>query len=515
MFRKIKIDLKLLSGLLFLNLYSYLLPGQEAPQQIEIVHANSIEFDKKINNTAKKLMGEVEFKHENTIMFCDSAYFYSEKNMIDAFGHVNIHKGDTLHLYGDLLNYNGNTKLAQVRKKVKLIDKEITLTTEYLDFKIAEDIGYYTNGGKIVNAENTLTSKTGYYFAKQKLFYYRTNVVIVNPEYTIKSDTLKYNTVTRTAFFFGPTNIISKANFIYCENGWYNTHTNISQFNKNAYLKSGKQLIKGDSLYYERNNGLGKAFRHIRIIDSTQQVIITGNYALYTEKPQYSMITDSAVFMQYSDKDTIKDTMYVHADSLKSISDSLDKEKTIRAYFHVKIFKSDMQGKCDSLTYTTADSTIRMFVKPVLWSNENQMTSEYTELHLANKKPNTINFYNNSFIISKDDTGKFSQIKGRKMIGYFKNDELYKVTVNGNGQTVYYLKNDKDSIIGVNKAESSDLVIYRENKKINKIVFLTKPDAVLYPLEKAPAEELKLRDFKWYTLSRPKSKYDIFGWTDE
>ncbi len=484
--------------------------GQEI-HQIEIVHANSIEFDQRSNNAAKKLMGDVEFKHENTIMFCDSAYFYSEKNTIDAYSNVNIHQGDTLHLYGDKLTYNGNTKLAQVRNRVKLIDKEITLTTEYLDFKIAEDIGYYINGGKIINGENTLTSNIGYYYAKQKLFYYRKNVVIINPKYIIKSDTLKYNTVSKIAYFFGPTDITSKENYIYCENGWYNTATNISQFYKNAYLKSDKQLLKGDSLYYERNTGIGRAFMHIWIIDSTQQVIITGNYARYCEKPQYSMITDSAVFMQFSDKDT----MFVHADTLKSLADSLNKEKTIRAYYHVKIFKSDMQGKSDSLTYTTGDSTIRMFIKPVLWSNQNQMTSEYIELHLANKKPNTINFYNNSFIISKEDSGKYSQIKGRKMIGYFKDDELYKVTVNGNGETVYYVKEKNDSIVGVNKAESSDLVIYRANKRIEKIVFLTKPDAILYPLDKAPAEELKLRDFKWYTKSRPNSRFDIFNWQEE
>jgi lipopolysaccharide export system protein LptA len=511
MHRSFKYILKFSTGVIILiSLPLSFAIGQES-KQIEILHANSIEFDKHLNSSAKKLMGDVQFKHENAIMYCDSAYFFSEKNMIDAYGNVNIHQGDTLHLYGDLLTYYGNTKIAEVRKKVRLIDKEITLTTEYLDFKIAEDIGYYINGGKIINEENTLTSNTGHYFAKQKLFYYRGDVVIINPDYVIKSDTLKYNTVTKTAFFLGPTTITSKENFIYCENGWYNTATNISQFNKNAYLKSNKQLVKGDSLYYERNTGIGRAFQHIFLIDSAQQVMITGNYAQYKEKPQYSMITDSAVFMQYGDKDT----MFVHADTLKSFSDSLNKEKTVRAYFHVKIFKSDLQGKCDSLTYTTADSTIRMFIEPVLWSNENQMTSEYIELHLANKKPNTINFYNNSFIISQNDTGRYSQIKGRKMIGYFKQDSLYKVAVNGNGQTIYYLKNEKDSIIGVNKAESSDLVIYRSNKKIQKIVFLTKPDATLYPLEKAPAGELRLKDFKWYTLSRPKSKNEIFNWKQE
>jgi hypothetical protein len=214
--------------------------------------------------------------------------------------------------------------------------------------------------------------------------------------------------------------------------------------------------------------------------------------------------------MNYNDKDT----MYVHADTLVSVTDSTGKEKIVRAYFHVKIFKQDMQGKCDSLSYTTADSTIRLFHLPVLWSDENQLTSNYIELHMANKKPNTADLYGNCFIISMADSNKFNQIKGRNMIGFFKDNELYKVAVFGNGQTIYFAP-EKNEIIGMNKAESSDLIIFIEKRKIKKIEFLTKPSAILYPIIKAPAEEQKFRDFKWYTKSRPDNKDEIFFWQDE
>jgi len=482
--------------------------GQQ-PKQIEILHSNTMEYKKGIN--AQKLIGNVQFKHDDAIMNCDSAYFFSDENYIDAYGHIGIHQGDSLHLYGKFLKYNGNTKLAQIRKNVKLIDKETTLTTDSLDFKIAEDIGYYTNGGKIINANNQLSSKIGYYYAKQKMYYYRKNVIIINPQYVIKSDTLKYNTVTRTSFFFGPTTITSKENFIYCENGWYNTQTNISQFNKHAYLKNDKQLLRGDSLYYERNNGFGKAFGHIWLNDSTQKVISTGNYARYYEKPQYAMITDSAVFMQYNDVDT----MFVHADTLISVAtDTSNKEKIIRAFMHVRIFKPDMQGKCDSLNYTTSDSTMRLYNKPVIWTDANQMTSNYIELHMANQKLHTANFYTNSFIISEEDSIKFNQIKGKKMVGYFKDNELFKVDVFGNGQTLYYTK-DKNTIVGLNKAESSNLTVFINKKSVKKIVFLTKPEATLTPLSKINKGESFFKDFKWYEKSRPTSKEDIFIWVVE
>jgi lipopolysaccharide export system protein LptA len=478
-------------------------------KQIEILHANTAEYSKQIPD-ANRLIGEVQFKHENAIMSCDSAYFYSKENYIDAFGHIHINQGDTLHLYGKTLKYDGKTRIAQIRDNVKLMDSQNVLTTNYLDFKIAEDIGYYTNGGNIVNGENKLSSNVGYYYAKPKLFYYRTKVVIINPQYIITSDTIKYNTISKTAFFYGPTDITSKENYIYCENGWYNTAANISQFNKNAYLKSATQLLKGDSLYYERTNGIGRAFHNIWLIDSTQKVIISGNYANYREKPQYAMITDSAVFMQYNDKDT----MFVHADTLLSIADSANMEKTIRAYHHVKIYKIDMQGKCDSLTYTSVDSTMRMFFHPVLLTDENQLSSDYIEMLMANQKINRINLNTSSFIISKEDSGKFSQIKGKKMTGFFKENELYKVNVSGNGQAVYYVK-DKDVIVGVNKSVCSDLIIFIEKRKIQRIVFLTQPDATLYPLDRMPKEETILKDFKWYEKSRPATKEEIFNWDNE
>jgi lipopolysaccharide export system protein LptA len=484
--------------------------GQEN-KHIEIIHANSIEYNKNSGIEAKKLLGEVEMKHENIIMTCDSAYLYSEKNYVDAFSNIHIRQGDTLNLYGQLLHYDGNAKIAKMKKNVSLRDKETLLTTEYLDFKIAENVAYYYNGGKIVNADNTLTSQIGNYYTREKLFYYRGNVVIINPKYNIYSDTLKYNTVSHIAFFLGPTNIFSKEDTIYCENGWYNTQTDISQFNKNAYLKSNGKLLKGDSLYYERQIGTGRAFTNIELIDTSRNLILKGNYAEYTEHPEYSMITDSAVMMQYNNKDTL----FLHADTLRSIlTDTVTKNHIIIAFYKVKLFKTDMSGKCDSMSYTTADSSIRLYGHPVLWSGVNQLTSDSVQLFLENKMLKEARLYNSAFIISQEDSSKYDQIQGKNMIGFFNNNELYKVAVNGNGQTIYYAK-DKDDQIGVNKAESSDLVIYRKNGKIDRILLLKKPAAILYPLNKVSKEELILKGFKWYKLSRPLSEKDIFEWTNE
>ncbi len=210
--------------------------------QINIV-ADYIEFDNELGNNAKRLIGNVRFKHEDVYMTCDSAYYYSEENMVDAYSNVHLWQGDTLDLYGDFLKYRGDIRMANVRNNVVLIDKESRLTTDYIDYNFNTDLAYYIGGGRIVNGDNTLKSIQGNYYSKQKLFFFKDSVVVTNPQYTMYSDTLKYNSVSEIAYFLGPTDIISDSNFIYCENGWYDTKNNISQFNQNAWLESdGKTL---------------------------------------------------------------------------------------------------------------------------------------------------------------------------------------------------------------------------------------------------------------------------------
>lgn len=483
--------------------------NSQGEKQIEILSTETLSFDKRSGSEARKLIGNVAFKHGNAVMYCDSAYFFSERNIIDAYGNVNLHQGDTLHLYGDYLNYDGNAKLAKIRKKVRLLNKETTLTTEYLDYDIAKSVGYYTNNGNIINGENKLSSESGFYYAQEKVFYFRNKVVIINPKYTINSDTLKYNTVSRVAYFFGPTGITSDNNYIYCENGWYNTKTNISQFNKNAYLKSEKRLLKGDSLYYERDNGIGKAFNNIKLIDSTRNIHLLGNKAFYRENPEYAMITDSTVLLQFNEKDTL----FLHADTILSKADSSNTQKFIKAFYHVKFFRPDLQGKCDSLTYTTFDSTMRMFSKPILWHGVSQISADHIEMHLANQNINNVVFTGNAFIASKEDNSKFNQVKGKKMTAYFADGKFNKMHVSGNGQSVYYAK-DKDVVIGANKAICSNINLYMKEGKINRIVFLEQPDATFYPLHKIKQEDVSLKGFSWQDHLRPMEMKDIFLWAE-
>jgi len=498
--------------LMFLILFS--IPIFEIRAQkvtkVELIKANSLQFDKSINKDVRRLIGDVVLKHDESLMYCDSAYLYSEQNRFDAYGNVHIKVSDTVNIWGDYLKYDGNTKLAELHHNCRMVDNQTTVESDFLFYDLKNDIAYYKTGGTIVNAENNLKSKIGRYFSNQKMFFFKDDVVLTNPQYIINCDTLKYNTLSEIAFFLGPTTIVSEENTIYCENGWYDTKKDISQFNKNAYLKNNEQLLKGDSLYYDRNKGYGKAIKNVTIIDFKEEVIIYGHFAEYFEEPEFTQVTETPFLIKIFDGDTL----FLHADTLNTIIDTVEQKRTLLAYRHVKFFKSDLQGLCDSIVFLFTDSTLNMYGNPVLWSEENQLTAEFIKIFTGKNDIKELRMFSSSFIVSEEIVSGYNQIKGKDMIGYFENNKINIIDVFGNGQTVYYVAEEDGSTTGINTSESSELRIFLEDNQVKNILFKSKPNAILYPVDDIPEDKKLLKGFRWLNKLRPLSKEDIFEWVE-
>lgn len=502
MTRKIIFFLSSLLLIISFCTYSY----AQKIRKVELLNANTLEYDESRGSGVRRLIGNVAFKHDSVYLYCDSAYLYSEKNSLDAFGNIRIEQGDTLTIYSDFLKYNGNQRFAQLDKNVKMIDDDVTLTTPHLDYDLNTQIAKYYSGGTIVDTANTLVSKKGFYFVDKKEFFFKDSVTLTNPKYILKSDTLMYNTTSETSYFFGPTTITGDSNFIYCENGWYDTKNDFCQFKKNSYLRSKNQTLSGDSLCYDRKKGYGQAFKNVTIIDTVENITIKGNYGYYYEHPEKSMITDSVLLIQVIDNDSL----LMHADTLFGTTDSTGKYKIIYAYHHVKLFKSDIQGKCDSLVYSFKDSVIHLFHDPVLWSDENQLTADTIHLKTGNGVIYSIHLINTAFIISAVDTIRYNQIKGKIMTGYFMDNTLYKVAVDGNSETIYFAQDDKEAFVGVNKAAASAMLIFLKEKTFDKISFLDMPAATFYPLKDLQKPDTFFTDFVWRETERPKNKNEVF-----
>jgi lipopolysaccharide export system protein LptA len=499
--------LKNLITILLLLLFSPNIFGQGRVTKIEILNANTAEIDAGLGSNVKRLIGDVRFKHEGVIMNCDSAYLYGESNSLDAFGRIYINQGDTVHLYGDLLKYYGNTRKAEIIRNVKLVDKEITLTSNILTYDMKKDVSYYSGGGRTISKNNdTLTSKIGYYYSASKELFFKDSVVLINPEYLIESDTLKFHTVTEVASFFGPTYIRSKENLIYCENGWYDTKRDVSQFKKNAYLENKEQKLRGDSLYYDRKAGYGEAFQNVEITDTINKFILNGNYAIHYEHEEESTITGMPMLTMIFDSDSL----FLHADTLFAQKDSTGEHRIIHAYHHSKFFKEDMQGACDSLVYNMADSLINLYKAPVLWSNGSQMTAEFIKIKTSDGKVEYVFMETGGFIVSKEDSTRFNQVKGKDITALFSDNKLNRIEVKENGETIYFAREDNGDIFGMNSAVSRDLLIFVKENNIEQITFIGQPVATLYPIDDVVDSQTKLANFKWFEEIRPKQKEDIF-----
>ncbi len=480
-------------------------------KKVEILQCDLLDVRPVVVN-AQRLLGNVNIRVDGALMWCDSLYSYTTSNMVDAFGHVHIVRGDTLNMYADFINYNGDTKFAKARHNVKLIDKKVTLTTDSLDYAMITDLASYNYSGTIKDSTNVLNSVIGQYYVNEGKAYFKKKVDVVTKDYKIKSDTLIYYTNTKKVFLEGPTHIFNEKDTLYAEYGWYDSMKSYARLTKKPRMWNEKQTLKADSVFYDKVKGEGTAMGHARIQDIKNSIIVVGNLVKYNDLTKMAQATDSAMLIQYSKTDSL----FLHADRLLAMPDTTVKDTTQNArlvlgYHKVRFFRDDIQGKCDSLAYWSKDSTIQFFTNPVIWSKMNQMSANYIEMINRSKDPDEIRMKEDAFIISmEEDSLRFNQIKGKNMTGYLRKNSLYRIDVNGNGQSNYYAR-DKKGLIGLNKAESSNIIIYMNEGKVKKISFIKSPDGELKPMADLDENDKLLPGFKWQEELRPKSKEDIFN----
>ena len=508
-------DIKHILYLLFLVFIPFkgysqdIVPSKKGMTKIEVIYSDFMMQNPNIDPDLTRLLGNVKIRHKEVTMYCDSAYYYRTKNQVKAFSKVHIEQGDTLDLYGNYLFYDGKSEIAIVTGKVELIDKETHLFTEAINYDVKNKIARYNENGRITNADNTLTSIIGVYYVSESLFHFKDSVKIVNPEYVMTADTMDYNTKTETSIFTGPTTLVGDSINLYCEKGWYDTKNKVTSVWKNSMIDNRKQIIHGDSLFFNDSTGYGEAYRNVIIEDTVNSIAIKGNYAWYYKRPEKFMVTDKAVFIQISKGDSL----FLHADTIRATTlyDSTSRGyRLMKAYHGCRIFSKSLQAKCDSLSYSFQDSVIRLYTFPVIWSEENQLTSDSMAIFTKNRQTDRLELYNAAFITSQIDTIRFNQIKGRNLTGFFKKNELYKIDIKGNGESIYYLLDGED-LAGVNQTKCANFEVYVVKGKISEIYEFQSPEGQIDPPETGKPLELRLKGFNWFESLRPRKMTDIFN----
>jgi len=503
--------------------------GQESQKKIVRQHnADLLKIVKLDNTSLVELRGNVELEHNGWFITCDLAYLNKKENYFDAYNNVKITKSDSVSIFSDTLHYMGNKDMAKFRSNVIVINDSLTLTTNILDYNTETSIGNYYQHGKLVNEDNILESKEGEFRQNKDEYIFFRDVVLYNNEYVMYTDSLRHLSERELSYFYGKTSMFGDDKEMYCNKGWYNSKLKVGEAEDDVEMYSEGKQLKAQYVFFNDSTGYNKALRNVEMLDTAQSIILRGNRVEYFKDPEKVFATDSAMIIHAGEVDSL----YLHADTLMmctyEFTDSLKRKliadkivdsaqvaedtlyREFYGYYGVRFFKSDMQGKCDSLFVSSIDTTIFMFEQPVLWTGKNQLSADQIVIHTENQAAKQVDFLNSAFIIQEDTVEVYNQVKGKNLYAYMVNGELDKAEVKKNCQTVYYVKEEAD-YTGIYNTESVDINVYFENgNNIKTITFVGTPKTVLYPINQAEETNKILKGFNWQDAIRPKTKNDVF-----
>jgi lipopolysaccharide assembly outer membrane protein LptD (OstA) len=318
------------------------------PNQVEIIKADSLVGQNTPFMSVRKLMGNVALRQGTTLLYCNLAILNETTNILEAYGKVKIIQADTVTITGDTAYYFGNERKAKINGRVRLDDKTIILTTNKLDYDLNASMAYYNTGGKVIDKKSTLTSREAYYNTVTKLVNFKTNVKVLDKEGNLTADSLRYSTLSKEAYFVAPTLIVNGKDTTYANPGsQYNTITKIANLKGRSTVKTDDYIMIADTMIYDPPTEIGVANGNIVFLSRKDKAILTGDKGRYSKRTGITRVFGHALLKNIMDDDTL----FLNADTLVSLDNKETKVKKMYAYKHVLMYKSDMAGKCDSLSY--------------------------------------------------------------------------------------------------------------------------------------------------------------------
>lgn len=453
-----------------------------------------------------KVNEQVHFIHQGIEVWADQAIHYAEENFFKAYGNVRMVQGDTVTMTSQYAEYNGDTRFAFASGNVFMRNPKTSLETDTLFFNRNKQQAYYRSGGTIRDSSSVLKSRVGRYFLEDDKYSFLSQVVITNPDYVLTSNQLDFYSETGGAYFYGPTTIKSDQSTIYAERGYYDTRGDTGYFVKNSRIDYENRILEGDSLYFNRNTNFASATNNIVVTDTINRSVIRGHYAEVFRERDSVFITKRAVAVSVQEQDSV----YIHADTLMVTGKPED--RIIRGFYDVRMFKSNMSGKSDSIHVRERTGLTQMLGRPVVWSENNQLIGD--TIHLLNnvetEKLDSLKVYDNAFMIQKDSLGGYNQLKGLQMYGKFEDNDLQQVDLIKNTETLYYMRDEAGNLIGINKTLSSSIIVYFEDNKVSMVDYLNNVDGILYPESQLPEQERTLKGFNWRGEERINSVEELF-----
>lgn len=218
-----------------------------------------------------------------------------------------------------------------------------------------------------------------------------------------------------------------------------------------------------------------------------------------------------------------KDSLSVTADSAKvaldslsvaadSVSVAVDTTKYGFAFArgNVKIFRRDIQVRCDSMHYSDLDSIARFYKDPVIWNEENrQYYSDSLAVLIKKGRVDRASLMSNAFVVTQEDSLLYDQIKSAEIMAFFDSTSALKRFDALGGATAVFFLRENDRLATVNKVESKMLSGNFVKGNIDRIYYYDSPKNDAYPVVQFPQQERYLKGFRWIPELRPTGKQDI------
>lgn len=468
------------------------------------------------------LTGNVKFRKGGMFMYCDSAHFYETSNSFDAFGNVRMEQGDTLFVYSDELEYDGDEEMAvlyaNVGKKVRLINRDVELKTDVFNYSLADSVGFYEVGGVLTDKTNRLDSWEGEYYpsTKEAKFYGDVKLTGLNDSDTLRmfTDTLYYNTGTHIAEIVTDTHIISKDGDIYSTSGNYNTETGIGDLYRRSLITTRRgNTLTGDTIFYNRDLGIGEAFGNMIFTDSARQSSMHGDYGYYNDPLDSCFVTGRALAKEYSKGDTL----YLHGDTINAylIIEGIDSTRITNAFHKVRFYRSDLQGLCDSMSMSDVDSIMYMYRHPIVWSGERQIFGNVINVHLNDSTVDWARLPEFGFAAEHIAEDCYNQLCGSDMTAWFNDSTISRLYVEGNVQMLSFPMENDSTYNKFAMLESSFMDVYFQADTIESAHFWPETTTKIIPLYLAKRTSYFLPKFKWYEVLRPTDPADVFNISQE
>ena len=524
------------------------MPAQNRYQKDKIFleQADSL-FRINLYEDIKIVKGHVKFRQGGTVLTCDSAYFYAEQDRADCFGNVKLVQGDTLFIYADRLYYNGVREFAKLKngptaRKVRLINRKDTLITDSLNYNLVNRLGWYDKGGELRDPTASLTSYYGQYSTATKNADFYRNVVLINrkDKYKLLTDTLYYNTATGIARIVSRTLLEGDHDTIITSAGTYNTKTGFADLTQRSLIvhrdsNNNVVTLEGDSIVYDRDLELSKAYRYrapgkrshpVVITDTANHSVLYGGYGYYDNKTRTSMATEYPLLMEFSRPDTVflrADTIRTYVltsepktDSLGVVLEEARDYYMAKAYNRSRFFRKDIQGVADSITYVEIDSMIYLHRKPAVWSDDRQLNGELIEVHINDSTADWVRLPQNGMMMELVDEDFYNQLGARQMFATLEDGQLKRLEAEGNVMAIMLPEENDSSYNKLVHAESSFLDVLFNDNDFERLKMWPQVEGTVTPIGQVKEADKFLKGAVWLEAIRPKRYWygDRVTWED-